>query len=318
MNPEYTEIDWVAERLPEAPEPDELATARARQSLMMHVADPARDTDLVVETVASHPRWRPRGLRLGVVGAGIAAAAFIGINLTGTSGSSGGPAVASAANIKKQVIAMLQPPLGSIQEVKEVLTGTNQSVRTYQVWSQLAGDQASRIVQTSSNGTSSEDEDATDFQEIYNPTDNTIYRLNHSGPGNFIGQFTGQIINQLQDPNSVVDSSASFQGQPAVKITTTTSGANLLGTTFNTQFVTYFKAGTYQPLGSTQSTIGTQDGQQISSFQGTSTFPIWRTLTGSAASPKLVSLSAQHPTAVTKVVDNQEFNQVDRQAHPNG
>jgi hypothetical protein len=276
------------------------------------------DTDSIAVAARAN-RWRHR-MRLGAVGAGIAAAAFIGINLTGSSGSSGGPAVASAAtikkpvasaaHIKKHVIATLQDTSGSIQEVDMVVSRTYSdhpsSTYEYHVWSELGGAENNRIVQKYSDGPTSEDEAGQGFTETYDSSNNTIYRLNDTGPSSgFIAGIAEPIMQQMQNPGAVVDTSATLNGKPAIRIT---SG--------NT--VTFVAPGTFQPLQTTTSTVGTlQDGQQVTS-SGTETFPVWRTLTGSAASPALVSLSAQHPSASTKVVDQKTFNEIDRRMHPHG
>jgi hypothetical protein len=129
---------------------------------------------------------------------------------------------------------------------------------------------------------------------------------NHAGPSRgFIAGIAEPIMQQMQNPGAVVDNSATFDGQPAIKIT---SGGT----------VTFVAPGTFQHLQTTVSTVGTlQDGEQVTSSSA-ETFPVWRTLTGSAASPALVSLSAKHPSANTKVVDQTTFNEIDRLMHPHG
>jgi hypothetical protein len=323
MNTDGTEINWIAERLPDAPAPDELTTARARQALMAHLGDPARDTDVLVAATARQPRWR-RSLKLGVVGASIAAAAFIGINLTGSSGSSGGggPAVATAASIKEQVMAVLQPATpGSIQEVDEIghfsYSDHPSSSYEYHVWTQLGGGEVSRIVQNQTGTVTGQDETGNNFQEVYDSFDNTIYRIDHGLFGDYISGIEAPILQQLQNPNSVVDNSATFDGRPAIKITLTQDVSDF-GESSHSTTVTYVQPGTLVPLESTVTAHSFRNGQPDESSTATMEFPVWRTLTGSAALPALVSLSAQHPSASTKVVDQQTFNQVDRQMHPHG
>ena len=68
MNTDFDEATWVAERLPEAEEPDGTTTDRARLALLAHIS-----------AAPAPPRRRRLGLRLAAVGAIVVAVAAIAI-----------------------------------------------------------------------------------------------------------------------------------------------------------------------------------------------------------------------------------------------
>jgi hypothetical protein len=83
---------------------------------------------------------------------------------------------------------------------------------------------------------------------------------------------------QVQDPDApkvTINRNAVLNGKPAIEVTDD-----------NGRFSWWISPSTYQPL------------QVVDRFfPGIGRFPIARVLTGSAASPKLLSLQAQHPHA---------------------
>jgi hypothetical protein len=119
--------------------------------------------------------------------------------------------------------------------------------------------------------------------DLYDPRTNTVYL----GPGGAARQIADTALAEVHDllsqPNVTINPNAVLDGKHAIELT-------FLGGRISY----WISPGTYRPLQSVDRQDGLPDGQ---GGVGISRYPIERLRTGSAASPNLLSLQAQHPRA---------------------
>jgi hypothetical protein len=131
--------------------------------------------------------------------------------------------------------------------------------------------------------------------DLYDPRTNTVYLApgvapNQSslapGPSSALSAVSDLLRGQVGDPgapNVTINSNAVLDGKNAIEVTF--DGG---------RFSYWISPSTYKPLQSVDRWDSLPDGQ---GGVGIVRYPIARVLTGSAASPKLLSLRAQHPGA---------------------
>jgi hypothetical protein len=322
---------------------------------------------------------RRRVMTFGALAIGVAAAGIVAVNVIDTGNGPvshalhevgiAPPSTAQASTVQTRALKALTPGSGQILDVDAITTQKNSNGTSerwgYRYWSSTTYPYPNRVIQTQ-DGQSQESALASDgYQELYDPSTNTIYKYEPrfdvtpgSAPGTKIltvpsytlikgstspassklppgdsgttqltvtaaqiaklktgadeigydkmtlvkdpdrvigddpsvdrnngyainpaSQWGGPIRKLLHDPNSTVDTSATYKGRPAIKISRERGSST----------ITYWVAPkTYRPL---REVLAGADGSD------TTTFPTYRTLTGTAASPNLLALSAQHPSA---------------------
>lgn len=246
------------------------------------------------------PRRRRTALRVAVLAVAVLAAVFVAVNVTSTGNGSDALSRAQAQTILRHVRAALVFPPHAIYEEDAVTTvtardGARFTTRTQQ-WVSTSPPYNQRLVRSWNGKVQWEQEFVNGRLNLYDPRTNTVYLAlgvapNQSslapGPISALALVYDLLRGQVQDPahpNMTINPNAMLDGKKAIEIT------------FNGgRFSDWISPSTYKPLQSLDRSDSLPDGQ---GGVGIIRYPFVRVLTGSAASPKLLSLRAQHPGAI--------------------
>jgi hypothetical protein len=235
---------------------------------------------------------RPRrpALRVAVLVGAVAAVVFVAVNVT--SAGNGSDAVSLAqAQILRHVRDALVWPAHAIYEEENVSTSTARDGATHTVeyheWLSTSRPYNSRLMVIVNGKVLWEQAFVNGRLDLYDPTSNTIYvapgvesndvygckRCSSDTPQS--NSALSEVKSLLEQPNVTVNPNVALDGKPAIKLTFDRG-----------RFSYWISPRTYQPL---------QTEDRL--FPGITRFPIARVLTGSAASPSLMSLQAENPGA---------------------
>jgi len=236
-------------------------------------------------------RRRRTALRAAVLAGAIAAAVFAVANITSTGNGSAVPS-AQAQMILRHIHDALPWPPYAIYEEETIGTVTARNGARFttedHAWKSTSPPYNGRLIRSWNGKVQWEQAFVNGELDLYDPRTNTVYLT----PG--VAQ--GASPDKPQE-NSVLAAVQHFLTQPKVKINhnATLDGKKAIELTFINGRISYWiSPSTYQPLQSEDRWDGLPDGQ---GGVGISRYPIARVLTGSAASPRLLSLQAQHPGA---------------------
>jgi len=252
------------------------------------------------------PRRRRTALRAAVLAGVVAATVFVVANVASTGNGSGvSPA---QAQILRHVRDALAWPPHAIYEEDSVSTNTERDGATHTVeyheWLSTSPPYNNRLFVIVNGKVLWEQAFVNGRRDLYDPTTKTIYLAPGVASKDVVGcqrcssdtPQSNSALSEVQDllnqPNVTINPNAVLNGKPAIELTFDRG-----------RFSYWISPSTYQPL-------------QVEDrfFPGIGRFPIARVLTGSAASPILLSLQAQHPgatvdhsrtdyTAANRVVD---------------
>ena len=245
------------------------------------------------------PRRRRSALRIAVLTGVVAAAVFVVANVAST-GNRSAVSSAQAQTILRHVHAALVFPPHAIYEEDDVGSvtardGARFTTRTQQ-WVSTSPPYNQRLVRSWNGKVQWEQEFVNGRLDLYDPRTNTVYlaaggvAANQSslapGPSSALSLVSDLLRGQVQDPAAptiTVNPNAELDGKNAIEVTDDRG-----------RFSFWISPSTYKPLQSLDRWDRLPDGQ---AGVGIIRYPIARVLTGSAASPKLLSLRAQHPGA---------------------
>jgi hypothetical protein len=246
-----------------------------------------------------HARRRRRtALRIAVLAGAVAAAVFVVANVTSTeNGSTVSPA--QAQTILRHVRAALVFPPHAIYEEETVGTVTARDSATHSSgwheWLSTSPPYNNRIIEIANGKVQWEQAFVNGRLDLYDPTTNTVYLAPGVASNGVYGckrcsgdtpQSTSalsEVQYLLSQPKVKINRNAVLDGKPAIELTFDRG-----------RFSYWISPSTYQPLQSVDRGDSLPDGQ---AGVGIDRYPIVRVLTGSAASPSLLSLQAQHPGA---------------------
>jgi len=253
------------------------------------------------------PRRRRTAVRTAVLAVAVAAAVLVVANVAST-GNGSAVSPAQARMILRHVRDALAWPPHAIYEEDYVTTNTERDGATHTVeyheWLSTSPPYNNRLIVIVNGKVLWEQAFINGRRDLYDPTTKTIYLAPGVASKDVVGcqrcssdtPQSNSALSEVQDllnqPNVTINPNAVLNGKPAIELTFDRG-----------RFSYWISPSTYQPL-------------QVEDrfFPGIGRFPIARVLTGSAASPILLSLQAQHPgatvdhsrtdyTAANRVVD---------------
>jgi len=226
-------------------------------------------------------RRRRTALRIAVLAVAVVAAVFVAVNVTST--GNGSDAVSPAqAQILRHVRDALVWPAHAIYEEDVVSTDTRPNGTTHTVeyhkWMSTSPPWDNRMIVIVNGKVLWEQTAVNGRLDLYDPTTNTVYAPpapNHSPDLPQNNSVAAWVQSLLSQPNVTVNPNAMLDGARAIELTFDRG-----------RFSYWISPRTYRPL-------------QVEDryFPGITRYPIVRVLTGSAASPNLLSPLAQHPHA---------------------
>jgi hypothetical protein len=237
-------------------------------------------------------RRHRRAVRLAAVGLAVAAFAFVVANVASNGGRSV-VAPAQAQIILRHVRAALRFPPHAIYEEKTVSTVTARDgtrLRTgWQEWLSTSPPYNGRIIERARGKILWEQAFVRGRLDLYDPTTHTIYLAPGVRPHQTAD--TPQSTSALSEVKYLlaqhhgvqINRNATLRGKPAIKLTFD-----------HNRFTYWISPRTYQPLQAEDRYDSLPNGQPA---VGIARIPIVRILTGHHATPRLLSLQAQHPTA---------------------
>jgi hypothetical protein len=220
MSPAVTDLDWVAEQLPDVMEPDDAVTDHARTALMEHLAAPVGTSAPRRDRRRAGRRTR-RPLSLGLAAAAAAAGVFVVVNVS--SGGGGSVTEAQAAKIVAHARRSLAPASGQVLEYTmtrgPVTLHTAQDGARPQDWVEIWSLPGKPRLIRGQEG---------DWQELYDPANHTIYRA-ASPPGAALAPDDETELAELKSigKDPTVDRHATFDGRPAVLVTLHFTGGSV-------------------------------------------------------------------------------------------
>jgi hypothetical protein len=235
------------------------------------------------------PRRRRTALRTAVLAVVIAATVFVIANVASTGNSSAVPP--AQAQILRHVRDALAWPPHAVYEEAAVTTNTRRDGATHTVeyhrWASTSPPYNSREIVVVNGKVLWEQAFVNGQRDLYDPTTDTIYLEPGNASKGVVGctrcssdtPQSNSALSEVQDllnqPHVTINRHAELNGKPAIELTSDRG-----------RFSYWISPHTYQPL-------------QVEDryFPGITRYPIAHVLTGSAASPKLLSLQAQHPHA---------------------
>ena len=253
--------------------------------------------------------WRPRrrrrtALRIAVLAGAVAAAMFMGVNVTGAGNGSDTVSPAQAEILRHIRDALVWPPHAIYEEDAVTTVAGSTHIVEYHQWLSTTRPYNNRLIVIVDGKVLWEQAFVNGRRDLYDPTTKTIYLAPGVASKDVVGcqrcssdtPQSNSALSEVQDllnqPNVTINPNAVLNGKPAIELTFDRG-----------RFSYWISPSTYQPL-------------QVEDrfFPGIGRFPIARVLTGSAASPILLSLQAQHPgatvdhsrtdyTAANRVVD---------------
>jgi hypothetical protein len=235
-------------------------------------------------------RRRRSALRTAVLAVAIAATVFVLANVAST-GNGTAVSPAQAQTILRHVRAALVFPPHAIYEEETVKTVTARDGATHtsgwHEWLSTSPPYNNRSIQFANGKILWEQAFVNGRVDLYDPATNAVYLAPGVTDKNVAGctrcssdtpqsnSALSEVQDLLKQPNVTISPHAVLDGRPAIEFTD--DGG---------RFSYWASPRTYRPL------------QVVDRFfPGITRFPIVRVLTGSAASPKLLSLQAQHPGA---------------------
>lgn len=242
-------------------------------------------------------RRRRTTLRTVVLAGALAAVVFVVANVASTGT---GSSVAQAQTVLRHVRAALLFPPHAIYEEETVSTATARDGATHtdgwHEWLSTSAPYNNRIIEFANGKVLWEQAFVNGRLDLYDPTRNTIYLAPKVTDKDVVGckrcsgdspQSTSELSEVaylLKQRNVKMNRDATLDGKRAIEITTN-----------HGRFSFWISPRTYKPLQVEDRDDSLPDGQPAI---GISRYPIVRVLSGSAASPKLLSLQAQHPHAI--------------------
>ncbi len=226
-------------------------------------------------------RRRRTAVRIAVVAVAVVAAVFVAVNLISTGNGSDAVSPAQAQILRHIRDALVWPARAIYEEdVVTAVTARDGATHTveYHKWMSTSPPYNNRLIVTV-NGKVLWGQTAVNGRlDLYDPTTNTVYLAptpNHSPDKPQTNSVLAEIQSLLNQPKVKVIPNAMLDGRPAIKLTFDDG-----------RFSYWVSPRTYRPL-------------QIEdrAFPGITRYPIVRVLTGSEASPSLLSPQAQHPDA---------------------
>jgi hypothetical protein len=290
MSPDITDLDWVAEQLPDVMEPDDAVTDHARTALMDHLAAPAATPARRGNRRRAWRRTR-RPLSLGLAAAAAAAGVFVVVNVN--SGGGGSVTEAQAAKIVAHARRSLAATPGLVLEYT-VTRSNGPTIRTaqdgaaphdwVQIWT-LGGTHALVRGQEGHR------------QEFYDPANNTIYRDTNTIPGQGPVPDDEDELPLLKrvGRNPTVDRHAMLDGKPAMLVTLQFPG----GTVYRLWVDPHHGD---RPLRLTSSGGA---GPQTA----TTTWSGYHTVTAARGAPSPARISARFESATIKTLGPKQFGQ---------
>jgi hypothetical protein len=234
-------------------------------------------------------RRRRSALRVAVLAGAVAAAVFVVANVAST-GNGSAVSPAQAQTILRHVRAALLFPPHAIYEEETVNTGTARDGATHtsgwHEWLSTSPPYNTRSIQFANGKVLWEQAFVNGRPDLYDPATNTIYLApgaasapvgckRCSGDSPQSTSALSEVQDLLTQSKVTINRNAVLDGKPAIELTSDRG-----------RFSYWISPSTYQPLQSVDRF-----------FPGITRFPIVRVLTGSAASPRLLSLQVQHPGA---------------------
>lgn len=210
-----------------------------------------------------------------------AAATATAATLLISTGSPSGTSAADAA-ILRGVAAELAPPAGTILHEQAMVSVQGAPAVPYELWQQADSPQSYRIIKFGSEG---EYDGATGDFLLYNPDSNTITSAPVAATpgrnGRGAEDFAATLRAMVQQGQAMVDSTTTFDGVRAYKLTVTGSSDKFLNGT------AYVDATTYRPL----EIDTTGGGGEVIKFSAYDYLP------ANAANMRLLDVTAAHPGA---------------------
>jgi len=255
------------------------------------------------------PRRRRAGVRIVALAVVILAAVFVVANVASTGNPSGVPR-AQARSILLHIRQALEWPAQAIYEEDATTTVTAHDGATFtsadHEWLSTSSPYNMRLIRISNGKVQWEQAFVNHQLDIYDPRTNTIYLPAPLAQGSTStrwcrGTVVARGCQQVPDEpqwNSALSEVQSLLEQPngvTINPNAVLNGTRAIELTFvHGRFSYWISPRTFQPLQSEDRQDGLPDGQP---GVGITRYPVARVLTGSAASPKLLSLQAQHPDA---------------------
>ena len=243
-------------------------------------------------------RRRRSAFGTAILAVAVAAAVFAVANVAST-GNGSGVSPAQAQTILRHVRAALLFPPHAIYEEDTIATVTARDGASFATedheWLSTSPPYNNRLIRSWNGKVQWEQAFVKGRLDLYDPTNNTIYlapgvastgvygceRCSGDTPQSTSALSEVQYL--LKQADVTVNRNAVLNGKPAIELNFVEG-----------RFSYWISPTTYQPLQSVDRRDSLPDGQR---GVGTDRYPIARVLTGSAASPKLLSLQAQHPRA---------------------
>ncbi len=235
-------------------------------------------------------RRRRTALRIALLAGAVAAAVFVVANVASTgNGSAVSPA---QAKMVRRARAALVLPSGAIYEEDAVTTVTARdgatSTSEAHEWLSTSPPYDNRLIMIQNGKVQWEQAFVNGRLDLYDPASKTVYLAPEVAPDQVPDNPTwnsalAEVQYLLGQPNVTVNPNAVLDGAPAIEFI------------FDGGRFSYWASpSNYQPLQSEDRQDSLPDGR---GGVGTTRYPIARVLTGSAASPNMLSLQAQHPGA---------------------
>jgi hypothetical protein len=260
-------------------------------------ADLGMDTESALRLIAPEldrarvRRRRPPRLRIALLAGAVAVAAFVVANVASTGN---GPAVSPAqakAMIRRAREALLYPSAAILeQDSVTTLTSPDGSTSTSEAhqWLRTSAPYDNRQIIIEDGKVQWEQATVNGRLNVYDPATNTVYLAPRTAPqlvpdNPSVTSAQAEIQYLLGQPGVTVDPGAVLDGAPAIEFT------------FDGGRFSYWASPSdYRPLQSEDRQDPLPDGGR---GVGITRYPIDQVFYGSAASPSLLSLEAQHPGA---------------------
>jgi hypothetical protein len=234
---------------------------------------------------------RRSALRIAVLAGAVAAAVFVVANVAST-GNGSAVSPAQAQTILRHVRDALVWPPHAIYEEESIGSVTARDGARFtsedHEWISTSPPYNMRLIRSWNGKVQWEQAFVAGRLDLYDPRTNTVYLAAGVAPGQVTDQpqwnsVLSEVQYLLRQPNVTINPNAVLDGKPAIELTFVRG-----------RFSYWISPRTYQPLQSVDRQDSLPDGQ---GGVGIDRYPIARVLIRSAASPKLLSLQAQHPYA---------------------
>lgn len=284
-----TRLDTDSELLDIVRRADPMLNVRAQADAGLDTESALRLLAPELDRPAAHRRARRRrrtALRIVVLAAAVAAAVFVVANVASTGNGSAVPSAQARAILRHVRAALVFPPHAIYEEARIGTVTARDGARFTSEdheWLSTSFPYDNRLIMSWNGKVQWEQAFINGHLDLYDPRTNTVYL----GPGGEARQIADTALaaarDFLNEPNVTINTNAVLDGKNAIELT-------FVGGRFSY----WISPGTYRPLQSVDRQDSLPDGQ---GGVGISRYPIERLRTGSAASPSLLSLQAQHPHA---------------------